>query len=374
MSENYDLRKSVKALGKLSPVLKDAHGNVIDGLHRLELYPDWPCVTVDFVDTPEKLEAARLAVNTNRRLVSGSEIAMRVEILLKSGLTVEQISGLTGLSERTIYRYKPLELKKPEAKAISEGMLEVSEIGRNQLTPVSSSIKTQDSDSTLTQEQTVEGSDGSFEDASLHKTAPKAFEKAEFVECERCHIKTSEPKQWHGHTLCTHHFELAEGNPVAYDGWFKMLERGKATTALEPKIPKPSIESWAHRKEAMSQPVSKMDVEMLKLVQGSSEIRELGYSVEFQKEYYVVVCKSDLTLAKNGVEAMCFWDGSEVHKDPERDEANREKAKAGLARSGVSGEVLAWPYKAYSDGERDRLFVLLLERLREIEKWKEPKP
>ncbi|MCJ7768667.1 ParB/RepB/Spo0J family partition protein [Candidatus Bathyarchaeota archaeon] len=230
MSENYDLRKSVEALGKLSPVLKDAHGNVIDGLHRLELYPDWPCVTVGFIDTTEKLEAARLAVNTNRRLVSSSEIAMRVELLLKSGLTVEQISGLTGLSERTIYRYKPLELKKPEAKAISKGMQEVSEVGRKQLTPVSSSIKTQDAEPIQ---------DFDFKQGNTVKVP----DIAHAVKCERCTVETTMPKPWHGHTLCSKCFERAEGNPVAYDGYFKMLERGKTTIKFEPKIPAPSIES-----------------------------------------------------------------------------------------------------------------------------------
>ncbi|MCJ7768668.1 hypothetical protein MUP79_09800 [Candidatus Bathyarchaeota archaeon] len=123
----------------------------------------------------------------------------------------------------------------------------------------------------------------------------------------------------------------------------------------------------------MSQPVAKMDVEMLRLTQGSSEIRELGYKVEFQKEYLVVVCRSDLSLIRNDQEIMCFWDGSDVHKNPERDEQNRERAKQEQQRHGTPTEVLAESYKAYSDGERDRLFAVVLERLREMEKWREPK-
>jgi len=39
MTEDYDLTKSSKALGKLYPILKDAHGNIIDGFHRKRVNP-----------------------------------------------------------------------------------------------------------------------------------------------------------------------------------------------------------------------------------------------------------------------------------------------------------------------------------------------
>jgi DNA-binding CsgD family transcriptional regulator len=351
MSENYDLTTSSKGLGKLYPILKDKHGNIIDGFHRQNADPAWPTLTDENIETPVQLELARLAVNFCRRTMPATEIEQRVTFLVKSGMKAQEIADMTGISLSTIYKYMPHEAKDQErSEAIKKGIAET----RKESPSSDISSKTQDM---------------AIQDASIHK----AFDRAEFVECERCHIKTSEPKQWHGHTLCSRCEEKADFNPDAYDGWFRMLERGKAKMTLEPKAAKPSIESWQHRKEVMSQPVAKMDTEMLKLASNSSEIRELGYSIEFQKEYLIMVCRSDLSLVRNGSEVMCFWDGSEVHKNPERDEANRERAKQEQQRHGTPTEILSEPYKAYSDGERDRLFGLLLERLREIEKWGEPK-
>lgn len=307
MNEEYDLRESVKALGKLSPVLKDAHGNVIDGLHRLELYPDWPCMTVDFIDTPQKLEAARLAVNTNRRIVSASETTMRVEFLLKSGLTVEQISGLTGLSERTIYKYKPQELKDPvkvAARTVSDEA-------------VQQTVKTQD--------------------------------KPQLVECERCHVSTSEAVQWHTHFLCPKCRDRAELNPEAYDGFFRYLKQPPPRQVSEFK-PK---ETWAQRKAVMSPQHSRME---LKIVNG---LRVKGYTVETDVPVVVkeIVTVPDFCLSLNSKVIRGYIDGV-VHNGKRRDKD--EELRLLLKQRFPSDMIVSVDVKGDSDKEAE-------EKIKEIE-------
>ena len=107
----YALATSKEGLGELCPVLKDHFGNIIDGYHRKGENANWREETCDWIDTPEKLEAARLAVNFARRDMAPEEIKERITHLVKSGLKVEDIAKLTGISERTVLKYMPKEFK-----------------------------------------------------------------------------------------------------------------------------------------------------------------------------------------------------------------------------------------------------------------------
>ena len=107
----YALATSKEGLGELCPVLKDHFGNIIDGYHRKGENANWREETCDWIDTPEKLEAARLAVNFARRDMAPEEIKERITHLVKSGLKVEEIAKLTGISERTVLKYMPQEFK-----------------------------------------------------------------------------------------------------------------------------------------------------------------------------------------------------------------------------------------------------------------------
>jgi hypothetical protein len=109
----YSLAASREGLGELSPVLKDAHGNVIDGFHRLGENANWHSIIVPTIDDPVKLELARLAVNYNRRKVAPEELTQRITFLVKAGLKPEEIAKQTGISLRTVYKYMPQELKEP---------------------------------------------------------------------------------------------------------------------------------------------------------------------------------------------------------------------------------------------------------------------
>lgn len=123
--ESYDLAVSSKKLGYLYPILKDAHGAIIDGFHRENADPDWPSVTVGTVDNPVKLELARLAANFCRRDVPKTEIDNRVAFLIKAGLKPEQIAEQTGMNVVTVYRHMPPELKdQKRSEAIKHGIAE----------------------------------------------------------------------------------------------------------------------------------------------------------------------------------------------------------------------------------------------------------
>ena len=107
----YNLAESLKNLGPIVPVIKDKYGNIIDGFHRLEIDPNWPCIVLEWVDTPEKLELARLAVNYVRRNLTPIELTDRITTLIKAGVKPDEIVNITGISKATVYRHIPQGLK-----------------------------------------------------------------------------------------------------------------------------------------------------------------------------------------------------------------------------------------------------------------------
>jgi hypothetical protein len=118
----YALATSKEGLGELCPVLKDKFGNIIDGYHRKGENANWREETCDWIDTPEKLEAARLAVNFARRRMAPEEIKERVTYLVsKAKMSTEQIAKLTGIAERTVRKYMPQEFK--NAAKVEAGQL-----------------------------------------------------------------------------------------------------------------------------------------------------------------------------------------------------------------------------------------------------------
>lgn len=118
MSE-YDLKN--KTVGQLYPILKDKHGNVIDGFHRLEADPEWRQETLENIDTEEKLLVARAVANWHRRQVNRKEkeewINRLAKIYQKQGLEIygkgkgtpneiiEHLVKSTGLSQVTINKH-----------------------------------------------------------------------------------------------------------------------------------------------------------------------------------------------------------------------------------------------------------------------------
>lgn len=142
----YNLAESMESIGQLYPVLVDAYGNVIDGFHRLKINPNAEKMVKPEINTPELLEAARLAANYDRRTIKQDEVRDRILFLAKKGVNAKEIARMTGVSERTVYRNIPKNLKAEVAAKISEAKkAKVSEVARNEVTNVTSPITIQDS-------------------------------------------------------------------------------------------------------------------------------------------------------------------------------------------------------------------------------------
>jgi len=145
MSE-YDLKKSEK-IGQLYPVLLDAKGNVIDGLHRLEADPNWRTEELSKINTEEKLLIARCVANWHRRQISREEkekwINDLAQLYEKQGYRVsgrregssgappneivDKIHNETGISKYTIRDYLSKEFIRMEYKGGSEPRVPASQ-------------------------------------------------------------------------------------------------------------------------------------------------------------------------------------------------------------------------------------------------------
>ncbi|MHA1712025.1 MAG: hypothetical protein ACTSUS_08220 [Candidatus Freyarchaeota archaeon] len=77
-----DLKVSSERVGRFYPILVDKHGNVIDGMHRLEADESWPKMRLENVETGEQRLLARLISNVCRRHVPAEE---KTEILERLG-------------------------------------------------------------------------------------------------------------------------------------------------------------------------------------------------------------------------------------------------------------------------------------------------
>jgi hypothetical protein len=208
MSE-YDLAKSGKAIGKLYPILKDKHGNIIDGFHRLEADPEWPSVTVDAIDNPKKLALARLVANACRRGVLNSEMLDHISFLMKSEhMTVKEIATETGIDETTIYPHIPPELK-PTGEKISQGLKHAYEIARHEVDESTPSSKTSD----------------------IHT-------------CDFCNVRTSEPVDWSSYKLCPTHYKQALMDSARFKRFLAFKFHELPITASSLKCPKCGYE-WS---------------------------------------------------------------------------------------------------------------------------------
>jgi len=115
-----ELRRSKETLGPVYPVILSETGEVIDGLHRLKVDPNWPKVQMPVRDRA-KILAARLVVNSVRRVMPEEEkreiLREMAKILIERGVKpggelINKIIELTGFSQRWVYQYLPDEFKK----------------------------------------------------------------------------------------------------------------------------------------------------------------------------------------------------------------------------------------------------------------------
>lgn len=101
------LRASIERFGVLVPVVKDQHGNVLDGHHRAriadQLGVPYRVDVVQVADEDEAREIARTLNADRRQLTEEQRRAVAVE-LRKQGYSYPAIAGALGVSTMTAYR------------------------------------------------------------------------------------------------------------------------------------------------------------------------------------------------------------------------------------------------------------------------------
>lgn len=115
-SEEYDIKDSLPRVGYLYPILKDAYGNVIDGVHRLKQDPKWPVKKLDHITDPVQLAIARLVANVCRRDVPAEEKTEWLkQIATMTGWSPKEIAEKLPVSYSWVMKYIPDEFKeKPQ--------------------------------------------------------------------------------------------------------------------------------------------------------------------------------------------------------------------------------------------------------------------
>jgi len=323
--KNYNLKKSIEALGQLVPCLKDADGIDIDGLHRLDDNPDAWVVTHKHIDTPLKRSLARVAVNFCRRTMSPEELRKEIGFQIGCGLKSQDIADQTGIGVSTIYLHMPEHLK--DKKKVDAGKVGGEAIAEEYR-------KSQDS--ALSLEQTVKTQD--------MPARPAAAEHP--VTCDSCPIGTGTWFPYRlkdGRTLCPTCFEYLwkQGKVIEAD----LLKEGDIPQVPIPKEKKPTTEvkeykpkETAEFRRALMHPgVSKMELAVLE------ELHKRGHKVEFQKEVCLEKTVVDFIVDGKPV----YLDGRRVHRNREwTDERIRER----LAKI-LGNMVYAIPYERFTQGK-----------------------
>ncbi|MEM2367473.1 MAG: helix-turn-helix transcriptional regulator [Candidatus Bathyarchaeia archaeon] len=110
MSEEFDLSLSKKVVGEIYPVIKDQHGNILDGKHRKAVDPNWKETVVEVKDELEAL-LVRVHANIVRREISVEEkqewVREARRILQKRGLrgTQKEIAEALGVSRQWVSKF-----------------------------------------------------------------------------------------------------------------------------------------------------------------------------------------------------------------------------------------------------------------------------
>lgn len=118
-TSNFNIPYSYKRIGPLYPLLVDFEGNIIDGLHRHAVDPDWRKEVVPWVRSRKDFLVARIHANLHRRDIPKEErqreFTELANILHNEGAAigelVSKIVDLTGFSDRYVRELLPKSFK-----------------------------------------------------------------------------------------------------------------------------------------------------------------------------------------------------------------------------------------------------------------------
>jgi len=323
----YALSKSLHGkLGQLVPCLQDAEGMIIDGFHRLKVNPKAWTVKNDQIKTPVDRALARMTVNFCRRHYSSEEMKNDIGLLVGSGLTVQQISEITGISDVTVYKYMPPEKKdKERSEAISRGIQKAQE-KVEQVKPLTSPLKTQDT---------------FVSTPAFAKTQQEMTQQV--IDCELC-----------GKPMDRSRGTIVAGKIVCPKcaGKDKLLAPRKLEQepAFKPK------EKADFRVAQMHPQKSKFELEVIQQLQAE------GLPLETDQEFCIQKTVPDATLKLKDRTIAIYIDNVATHEEgDEQDEFLRSR----LEKLHPEIQVCVVQYKSDSAEERQRA----KETIREFVKW-----
>jgi len=157
-TENIEelLRKSREKIGMIYPVIKDQHGNILDGKHRKQADPNWKEVTIE-VKNPLEALLVRVHSNLFKREIPFEEKCQWVtearKLLQKQGKkgTQQEIAELLGVSREWVSDYDLREGFVREQKLVN-----FTKIGKGTIPETPAETKTETEQIPILEEPTEE--------------------------------------------------------------------------------------------------------------------------------------------------------------------------------------------------------------------------
>jgi hypothetical protein len=327
--EESSLDQSVSKLGRLVPIIKDAHGNIIDGFHRKQLDPKWEeefAIKLDNIKDPTQLLLARMNINVCRRAVSTEEkTKWLTDLAQMTGWTPKEIAEKSGWSERTVYRYMPKELKAPEPEQLATAKVsqEIIDSAKVALEKIPETPK-----------------EAQIEEKPLDVAVP--------CSAPGCSLNTKFPKHWEGKPVCSVCFDKLSRGEIT-------LEKPDVSKPSEAPTPPPRVEKRVYEppkdwREEMHKPVSRMDEWLYE------ELQRRGVPVKFQEPVCIKFVVPEVEIAKGDKPLVVFLDHPETHaKRTLADIENREL----LVKRGK--RVLELQYDAYTEEQRQLIIKEVMD-------------
>jgi len=279
------LRKSVQQVGKLYPRLVNQDGKVLDGNHRADVDKDWE---VKVIPTENRFKELLVRAHAHhRRRVPQEEtralIEEMAEALEKDGLPKTEIA--TKLIEALPYSENYTRSLIPDIYK----NLAMSQLAEQKAATISLRNKT----------------------VTIQDT----------VQCDRCHVSTSAPVEWHNHKLCQSCHDKAETDPDGFNGYFTAVnKKPEPHVVLTTDTPR-SLDSWETRKAHMSPQHSKRELEFVELCTREDDLRPVITDRSFPLEETI----PDAVYPKYN--AVAYVDDPATHSGSrmDKDELLREK-------------------------------------------------
>jgi hypothetical protein len=313
----YALSKSIHGkLGQLVPCLEDGEGVIFDGVHRKKINPNAWTVKLDHIKTPVDRAMARMTVNFCRRHYTSEEMEDDIGLLIGAGYTVQQICEVTGISERTVYRYMPQQLK--DEKKVEAGQ------SKSVLPPVTTNLKPQD---------TLQSS------PALVRTQQEMA--AQIVDCEVC-----------GRPMDRSKGSIVGGKIVCPKCAGKNKQPLKEP---EPQTPGKPKETGEFRRAQMHPQKSKLELAVIQ------ELQAEGLPLETDQEFCIQKTVPDAVLKLKDRTVAIYIDNVATHEEGnERDEWLRSQLEK------LYGfDICVVQYKSDSQEEREKA----KETIREYQRW-----